>query len=144
MSFEIPTQIKRPADRFDLRVNVAPVTIDVLQSTKQSESSQAVRSRVEMARSRMAERFDRVGVSVNSAVRSPQLNKYCPLTPKAKALLGRAIKHFELSARAFDRIRRVAWTIADLCESDVIRATHISEAIHFRNDSSSVDLSRSP
>ncbi len=121
-------------DRIDLHIEVAPVSITEMSSTTTEEPSSAVRERVIAARAVQAERFKGVeGVYTNSMMNSKLLRKYCPLDSRARALLESAMERLRLSARAYDRIIKVARTIADLDGAEDISSVHISEAISYRS-----------
>ncbi len=121
-------------DRIDLHIEVAPVAISEMSKTDNEEPSSAVRQRVIAARKIQAERFENIdGVYTNSMMNSKMLRTYCPLDSSARALLEGAMERLKLSARAYDRIIKVARTIADLAGEEHITTTHIAEAISFRS-----------
>lgn len=96
------------------------------------ESSATVRRRVGAARSRQVERLKADGLTCNAQLKAKQLRTHCVLDGAAHDLLKNAINQFSLSARAYDRILKVARTIADLDSSDNIQLHHIAEAINYR------------
>jgi magnesium chelatase family protein len=121
-------------DRIDIHIEVVPVNYDKLSETKNIENSLVIRERVVKARAIQAERFSTVkGVYSNSQMSSSMQRKYCYLDESGSRLLKTAMDVRGLSARAYDRILKVARTIADLDSSENIRAEHISEAINYRN-----------
>ena len=120
-------------DRIDLHVEVTPVEREEMASTILAESSAAIRQRVMAARKVQAERFVGTGIHTNTMMSSAMLRKFCPLTAESRMLLDRAMERLQLSARAYDRIIKVARTIADLEGAADIAPTHISEAITYRS-----------
>ena len=119
-------------DRIDLHVEITPVSREELSSEQPSESSAAVRERVTRARERQAERFRGTGIYTNTMMTSAMLREFCPLSAEARRLLDVAMERLQLSARAYDRIIKVARTIADLAGEEHISPLHISEAITYR------------
>lgn len=121
-------------DRIDLHVEVTPVSFDQISSTRVEESSKDIRQRVMIARQRQTERFsEREGVYCNAQMDSGSLREVCQIDADGMALLKHAIDKLKLSARAYDRILKVARTIADLDESGDIRSHHVAEAIQYRS-----------
>ncbi len=121
-------------DRIDLHIEVVPVAISDMTCDRVEESSQAVRERVIRAREIQTERFQEIeGVYTNSMMNSKMLREYCPLDTSARGMLEMAMDRLHLSARAYDRIIKVARTIADLAGAKDITTSHISEAISFRS-----------
>ena len=120
-------------DRIDLHVEITPVSREELASAEPAESSAAVRERVMRARERQAERFRGTGIYTNTMMSSAMLRKFCPLSPDVRRLLDGAMERLQLSARAYDRIIKVARTIADLDGAKDISPRHISEAITYRS-----------
>ena len=119
-------------DRIDLHVEITPVSREELASEQAAESSAAVRERVTRARERQAERFRGTGIYTNTMMTSAMLREFCPLSAEARRLLDMAMERLQLSARAYDRIIKVARTIADLAGEKDISPLHISEAITYR------------
>ncbi len=120
-------------DRIDIHIEVTPVPLAEMISERQEESSEVVRQRVMRARQIQSERFRGVGIHTNSMMNSKMLREYCPLDERSRLLLERAMAQLNLSARAHDRIIKVARTIADLAGEENIGVRHISEAITYRS-----------
>lgn len=121
-------------DRIDIQIEVTPVAYDEMTDSTPAESSAEIRKRVVRARQIQAKRFEHIeGVFTNASMNSTMLKEFCPLDAQCTAMLGRAMERLSLSARAFDRIVKVARTIADLDGADQIGTTHIAEAIGYRN-----------
>lgn len=118
----------------DIHIEVTPVKFDKLSDSGKVEKSAVVRERVVKARAIQAKRFESVrGVYSNAQMSSSMQRKFCQLDEAGGRLLRTAMELRGLSARAYDRILKVARTIADLDESENINAGHISEAINYRN-----------
>lgn len=121
-------------DRIDLHVEVVPVSFDEISETKKGESSKSIRERVVKARELQLVRFKEAGdVVCNAQMDSRTLRHVCPIDSAGNALLRTAMERLNLSARAYDRILKVARTIADLEGSDAIQTTHLAEAIQYRS-----------
>ncbi len=120
-------------DRFDLHIEVSPVEFRDISSDKKEESSAEIRKRVSAARNIQNERFKGTSITCNAKITPDRLNFFCPMDDKAKAFIGKAFDRLGLSARAYDRILKVARTIADLDGSEKIEKEHISAAIQFRS-----------
>jgi magnesium chelatase family protein len=121
-------------DRIDLHVEVTPVSFDELAHDIPAEGSQDIRERVVGARLVQEERFEaEAGVHCNAQMGSKELRKHCQINEAGNAILKKAMDSLGLSARAYDRILKVARTIADLEKSQNIETLHLAEAIHFRN-----------
>ena len=119
-------------DRIDLHIEAAPVAYDALAGEAQGESSSAIAARVAAARAVQQARYAGTGVACNAQLPSSMLRAACPLTPDAAALLKRVFGAMGLSARAYDRILKVARTIADLAGSECVEGAHIAEAASYR------------
>ena len=120
-------------DRIDLHVEVTPVSREEMSVDTPAESSAEVRKRVIAARKIQAERFKDTPVHTNTMMTSAMLRRFCQLSTEARTLLDRAMERLQLSARAYDRIIKVARTIADLEGAADIEPHHISEAIGYRS-----------
>ncbi len=120
-------------DRIDLHIEVPPVEYDQLASRQPGESSAAIRQRVNAARDIQRQRFAGTGVTSNARIPTSRLRDFCPLTDGAGTLLRGAFEHLGLSARAYDRLLKVARTIADLDGAEVIDTPHIAEAVQYRS-----------
>jgi len=121
-------------DRIDIHIEVTPVPFEKLSSEQKAESSIAIRKRVTAAREIQVERFrESINTNYNAQMTVKQIRKYCALDEASLALLKTAMERLNLSARAYDRILKVARTIADLDRAKTINETHISEAIQYRS-----------
>ncbi len=121
-------------DRIDIHVSVPSVKYKELSSETRGESSEVIRKRINAARQRQLERFkNEDSIYSNAQMESRDTRKFCKLDEKSQSLLGLAIKRQGLSARAYDRILKVARTIADLEGAEEIQMGHIAEAIHYRS-----------
>lgn len=121
-------------DRIDIHVEVTPVPFEKLTQKENSESSTVIRSRVIKARSLQTERFKTfTGIHYNAQMQTKQIRQFCVLDAASKSLLKQAMERLNLSARAYDRILKVARTIADLEHSKSIKSLHIGEAIQYRS-----------
>ncbi|MBW2264570.1 MAG: YifB family Mg chelatase-like AAA ATPase [Deltaproteobacteria bacterium] len=120
-------------DRIDIHVDVPAVQYKDLASQDDAESSEKIRQRVNRSRAVQSERFKRTKIYSNAQMNNRQIKKYCPIDQDAHSLLEMAIDKLGLSARAFNRILKIARTIADLEEIEDITAHHVSEAIQYRS-----------
>ncbi|MBE7082266.1 MAG: ATP-binding protein [Clostridiales bacterium] len=120
-------------DRIDLHVEVDSITYDDIASTKEEECSASIKERVNKARQVQLERFKGAKVYNNAKMNVVQTKKHCKLEPDAEDLIRVAFDKLKMSARAHDRILKVARTIADLEGSQTIKAVHIAEAINYRS-----------
>ncbi|WP_312644318.1 YifB family Mg chelatase-like AAA ATPase [Hydrogenoanaerobacterium sp.] len=120
-------------DRLDLHIEVMPVEFEHLSSGQKAETSAEIRARVSAARALQVQRYQAYGVSCNAKITPAMLDEFCVMTPAAKAILGRAFDTMGLSARAYDRILKVARTIADLDGAGEIDPRHIAEAVQYRS-----------
>ena len=121
-------------DRIDIHIEVVPVNYEKLSATTTAESSDTVRERVVRARVIQAKRYAGLdGIYCNAQMTSAMIRRHCHLDETGGRLLRAAMEMRGLSARAYDRILKVARTIADLDSSEAIRPDHLSEAINYRN-----------
>jgi magnesium chelatase family protein len=121
-------------DRIDLHIEVVPVPFEKLSDVKDSESSKEIRSRVIRARQIQSDRFlDLDKVYCNAQMTSKMLRTYCSIKPDGQRILNTAMQKLGLSARAYDRILKVARTIADLDGQPGIENNHMAEAIQYRS-----------
>jgi len=120
-------------DRLDIHIEVPPVDFKRLSSEEQSERSEVIRARVDKARSVQQKRFAGSGIHANGRMNAAQTRDFCRLDEAGKQLLESAFAALGLSARAYDKILRVARTIADLEDSPKIERPHLAEAIQFRS-----------
>ncbi len=120
-------------DRIDLHVEVPLVEFRELSRQEPGEASESIRQRVEQARQVQQERFRGTkGISCNAAMSSKLLKQHCQISAEATELLEGAMQQLNLSARAHDRILKVARTLADLAAADAIRSDDVLEAISYR------------
>ena len=121
-------------DRIDLHIEVEPVPFDALAKKQLGESSEKIRERVTAARQLQKTRFSSLSmVHYNAQMNAKQLRSFCRLDTAGEELIKTAMEKLGLSARAYDRILKVARTIADLASSSTIHAEHIAEAIQYRS-----------
>ena len=121
-------------DRIDIHIEVTPVPFEKLSDDRKGESSIEIRKRVTAAREQQTKRFeDNDSVHYNAQMNTKQIRKYCVLDEASKQLLKTAMERLNLSARAYDRILKVARTIADLEGVEELNGSHISEAIQYRS-----------
>ncbi|MBQ7219250.1 MAG: YifB family Mg chelatase-like AAA ATPase [Ruminococcus sp.] len=120
-------------DRIDIHVEVPPVEYDDLTAKSGEETSAEIRRRVNAAREIQTARFEGTSTKCNAHIEAAQFEQVCVMDDKADRMLKAAFDKLNLTARAYDRIMKVARTIADLDRSEVIRSPHISEAIQYRS-----------
>lgn len=120
-------------DRFDLHIEVAPVEYESISSSQKEEPSSQIRERVQRAREIQQKRFLGTGIACNARITSEYLHQVCPLTDEANELLKDVFDRLGLSARAYDRILKVARTIADMDGSEPIDKKHIAQAVRYRS-----------
>ena len=120
-------------DRFDIHVEVPPVKFDELRSSEITESSAEIKKRVDGARKIQRERFKGSSTLCNAKINAEQFEKACIIDKAAEKTLKVAFESLGLTARAYDRVLKVARTIADLEQSEVIRSEHVLEAVQYRS-----------
>ena len=120
-------------DRFDIHVEVPPVKFDELRSSEITESSAEIKKRVDGARKIQRERFKGSKTLCNAKINAEQFEKACIIDKAAEETLKDAFESLGLTARAYDRVLKVARTIADLEQSEVIRSEHVLEAVQYRS-----------
>lgn len=120
-------------DRIDLHVEVPPVDYNALSSVSHEETTAEIKQRVNKARKIQQERYKGTGITCNAMLTPDLLKKFCILTDDASKYLELSFERLGMSARAYDRILKVARTIADLDGSEIIEKTHIFSAISFRS-----------
>lgn len=120
-------------DRIDIHIEVPPVDFDKLSDDTRGETSAQIRERVEKARKLQQERLKGTGANCNAQMNAAMTREFCKASDSAMKMLQMAFDRLGLSARAYDKILRVARTIADLDGSEIIEANHIAEAIQYRS-----------
>ncbi len=123
-------------DRIDLYIEVPRVETDALTNIPTGESSDNIRRRVQRARDRQQARLQAFGLTTNAQTTSELVARLFQLTEPAKQLLKQAVQRFQLSARAYFRLLKVAQTIADLAEHSTLTETHVAEALQYRSPAS--------
>lgn len=121
-------------DRFDIQIQVPRVSYKELTAVRQAETSETIRQRVMAARERQLRRFKDLDVVCNGQLAHAMLSHYCPMTSQAEKLLEEAFGRRKMSARSYDRLVKVARSIADLAGRDMITDEYIGEALLMRND----------
>jgi magnesium chelatase family protein len=125
-------------DRIDIHITVPRVEFEKLSGDRLGEPSEKIRKRVERARAIQRERFRSASnnagahLQVNADMGPAEVRRFCELDDAGKQLMRAAMKQMNLSARAFHRILKLARTIADLAESEVIETQHLAEAVQYR------------
>jgi len=119
-------------DRIDIIMEVPAVNFEDLRARKESEPSGVIKERVNRARKRQHQRYGEAGGMCNARMGPEELRAYCNLDEEGEQLMHQAFDAFGLTARSYDRILKVARTIADLDESEFITSAHIAEAIQYR------------
>jgi magnesium chelatase family protein len=120
-------------DRFDIQIEVPPVEYDDLNKKFRCEPSSEIKKRVNAARAIQTERYKDSATTCNARVTEKEFEKYFGMTDEASKLLKAVFEKMELSARGYTRIIKVARTIADLAQSEIIDSEHIAEAVQYRS-----------
>lgn len=120
-------------DRFDIHVEVPPVEFSELRTKESSEPSAAIKRRVDKARAVQQERFKGSKTTCNAKINATQFERYCVIDGEAERTLKHAFETLGFTARAYDRVLKVARTIADLDGAEIIRSIHVLEAIQYRS-----------
>jgi magnesium chelatase family protein len=120
-------------DRIDIQVEVPGLRYQELASKDPGESSDAIRQRVNAARSIQLARFQKTKIHSNAQMSAREIKRYCAVKEDAEKLLETAINKLGLSARAYSRVLKVGRTIADLSGAEQIQSSHIAEAIQYRS-----------
>jgi magnesium chelatase family protein len=120
-------------DRIDIHIDAPALSLSELRSEKAGETSAAIRGRAHEARARQQARFAGTRVTSNARMTHAQIRRHCPIDSMLGDLLQQAMEQLSLSARAYDRILKVARTIADLAGRERIEAPHLLEAIQYRS-----------
>lgn len=121
-------------DRIDIHIEVSPVKFDDLREKDiTSESSDEILKRVNKCRNKQIERYSEQDIYSNSELEGRNINKYCQINKDAQDILKTAFDKLGFSARAYNKILKVARTIADLENTEKIESTHILEAIQYRS-----------
>jgi len=119
-------------DRVDIFIEVPHINYEKLSDDRLGEESKRVQQRVVAARLLQQKRFEGTGLAANNEMTPVEVRQFCQTEEDARSLLKAAMKQLYLSARAFHRILKLALSIADLENSDIIKANHIAEAIQYR------------
>jgi magnesium chelatase family protein len=121
-------------DRIDLHIEVPPVKFREISGERTGETSAQIRERVIAARQRQQARFAaRPKITCNARMGPKELKEFCELDEPTRDLLKLAMADYNFSARAYDRIQKVARTIADLAGSERVQSDHVSEAVQYRS-----------
>lgn len=120
-------------DRFDIHLEIAPVEYADLSSDAKEESSEQIRERVQKARDIQTKRFKGTGITCNARITPDIMHDVCTVSAEGNALLENVFDKLGLSARAYDKIMKVARTIADMDNSEIIQRSHIALAVQYRS-----------
>ncbi|WP_083238780.1 YifB family Mg chelatase-like AAA ATPase [Caloranaerobacter ferrireducens] len=120
-------------DRIDIHIEVTPVAYKELGSNVTSETSESIRKRVNEARKIQTDRYSKEKIFCNAQLTSKDINKYCKLDNECVKLMEEAFDNLGLSARAYNKILKLARTIADLDKKELIEVQHLAEAIQYRS-----------
>lgn len=119
-------------DRIDIHIEVSPVKYMDLKRESKSESSRQIRERVKMARDIQFNRYREIGIFNNSQISSKEIKEHCKLSDSSEIIMKQAFEKYKFSARTYNKILKVARTIADLSNEEEIKDNHILEAIRYR------------
>jgi magnesium chelatase family protein len=119
-------------DRIDIHIEVPRVDYEKLADKRQVETSATIRARVQAVREKQRQRFAEAKLTCNAEMGPAEVHTFCEVEPSAQKLLKAAMQQLHLSARAFHRVLKLARTIADLADCEMIAANHIAEAIQYR------------
>ena len=120
-------------DRIDIQIEVKRTKIEKLNSNIRTENSSNIKQRVNMARKIQIERYKNFGIKSNSELTTRLIGEFCNMNDEANILLQRAFKMLKLSVRGYERVLKVARTIADLDNEKIINVKHIAEAVQYRS-----------
>ncbi len=121
-------------DRFDIHINVLRLLPDELSATKPGEQSAQIRERVTQGRLAQTQRYKGLGIHCNAQLSTKQMKEHCKLGQEEISFLKLASERLSLTARGYDRVLRVARTIADLAGSEMITSAHLAEAVQYREN----------
>ncbi len=128
-------KIKGPVlDRIDICISVPKITIGDIEGSAPSISSKYIKEGIRRAHCKQAERFEGTGINFNSEMKNKQIEMYCVLEPEVKALLDKAYDKYNMSARGYYKVLKVARTIADIDGAEIIEKKHLLEALGYRNN----------
>ena len=119
-------------DRMDIHIEVQNVEYETISGKEKSESSAEIKKRVNKAREIQRKRFEGTGISCNAKMTPSATQKYCIMTDEANTLMKTSFERLGMSGRAYDKILRLARTIADLDDKEIIEFEHIAEALQYR------------
>jgi magnesium chelatase family protein len=119
-------------DRIDIHVEVPRVDYEKLSDKRRAETSETIRKRVQAARERQLERFKGTKLKCNAEMGPNEVRTYCETDASGEKLMKAATQQLHLSARAYHLVLKLARTIADLADSEMIAANHLAEAIQYR------------
>lgn len=119
-------------DRIDIHVEVPRIDYEKLADKRKAEDSATIRTRVQSARERQLARLKDTRLNCNAEMGPAEVREFCVVDASGEKLLKAATQQLHLSARAYHRVLKLARTIADLAESELIQANHIAKAIQYR------------